>query len=84
MAYSDEILMDAVSVHQVSLHSADTQVVLKAAVVSAIITAAATGAFTATVDVSTSSSVDTQYITALLNNAQYVATVTGSNLIISW
>ena len=84
MAYSDEIVFDAVSAHQVSLSYASSQVVLKAAVMSAILTAAASGAFTASVNVSSSSSVDTQYITALLNNAQYVAQVTGSNLIVAW
>lgn len=84
MAYSEEILMGGVASHQATLSSATTQTILKCAVVAAIVAAVTAGEFTASVDVSSSSSVDTQYITALLNNAQYIAQVTGSDLVISW
>jgi len=81
---SEALWPSPVSAHEHSQHSTNSQDVLIIAVADAIITAVGTGAFTASVDVSTSSSGDVQYVTALLNQGSYAATVTGSNLVINW
>jgi hypothetical protein len=81
---SEALWPSPVSSHEHALHSTGTQDILIVAVASAIVTAVGTGAFTASVDVSTSLSEDVQYVTALLNQGSYQAHVTGSNLVINW
>ena len=73
------------SAHETALHIADsTQSAIIALVATDILTAVSSGLFTASVDVSAQSSFDVQYVTALLNQGNYAAHVTGSDLVISW
>lgn len=81
---SEAVWLSPVSAHEVSLHPTDSQKVLEVAVAQAILTAAIAGTFTATVSVSSSSSVNVQYVVAHLNQANYQAQVTGTNLVINW
>lgn len=80
----DEVFMDAVAAHAAADSAATTQTILKDAVVAAIVVAFTAGAYTASVDVSSSLSQDVQYVTAVLNNMQYQAAVTGADLVINW
>ena len=71
--------------HETALHVVDsTQAALIALVAVDILTAVSAGLFTASVNVSSKSSVDVQYVTALLNQGSYQAHVTGVNLVVSW
>jgi len=81
---SEVLWPSPVGAHENALHSTNTQPILMVAVASAIVTAVGSGLFTASVDVSTSLSKDVQYVTALLNQANYSAHVTGSSLVINW
>jgi len=84
MAYSDEVFMDALAAHKAADTSTATQTVFKNAVVAAIVTAFTAGLYTATIAVGSTPSADVQYVVALLNNAQYQARVTGTDLVVNW
>lgn len=73
-----------VGAHEVSLHPTDAQVVFGVAVAQAILAAAITGVFTATVAVGSTPSVVVQYVVSQLNQGSYQAQVTGTNLVIQW
>ena len=74
-----------VSAHENALHIVDsTQAHLMVSVAGDILTAIAGGLFTSSSDVSAEVSADVQYVAALLNQANYVAKVTGTNLVVSW
>lgn len=81
---SEALWPSPVASHEQALHIAETQPTLNAAVASGILTAVSSGLFTASVDVSSSLSQDVQYVTALLNQGGYQASVTGTNLVINW
>lgn len=81
---SEVLWPSPVGAHEASLHVADTQTELMVDVATDIMTAIAAGLFTSSTDVSTDLSKDVQYVTALLNQANYSAHVTGTNLVISW
>lgn len=81
---SEVLWPSPVGAHEASLHSTATQTELMLDVAIDILTAVGTGAFTSSTDVSTETSADTQYVTALLNQANYSAHVTGTNLVVSW
>jgi hypothetical protein len=81
---SEALWPSPVAAHEASLHSTNTQSELATDVATAILTAIGSGLFTASVDVSTDLSQDVQYVTALLNQGNYSAQVTGSNLVINW
>jgi hypothetical protein len=82
---SEVLWPSPVGAHENSLHVADsTQAELMVDVATAILTAIGAGLFTASVPVSTDLSVDVQYVTALLNQGNYQAAVTGPNLVINW
>jgi hypothetical protein len=70
--------------HQVSLHPTANRVLFETAIAQAILTAALAGTFSATVAIGSASSLSVQYVMTLLNQASYVASVTGSNLVVSW
>lgn len=80
----DEVFMSPGAAHEVALHPADAQVVFKVAVSAAILAAATAGLFTATVAVGSTASAVVQYVVALLNQANYQARVTGTNLVVNW
>lgn len=80
----DEVLMSPGAAHEVALHPTDAQVVFKVAVSAAILAAATAGAFTATIAVGATPSQVVQYVVAILNQANYQARVTGTNLIVNW
>ena len=81
---SEVLWPSPVSAHEQASHPADTQTLLMVAVASAIVTAVGSGLFTASVTVSSSSSKDTQYVTALLNQGSYTCSNDGTHLVISW
>jgi hypothetical protein len=81
---ADEVFMSPGAAHVSALEAATSQMVFKLAVASSILVAVTAGLFTSTTDASTASSADVQYVTALLNQAGYVARVTGSNLVVAW
>jgi hypothetical protein len=80
----DEVFMSPVSAHQAALNSAASQEVFKLAVASSILTAVTAGSFTSSTAVGSTPSQDVQYVLALLNQAGYQASVTGTNLVVSW
>lgn len=81
---SDEIFPDALASHQAALSSAAPQVVVKDAILAAIVTAFTAGAFSCTVSVGSYASNDLTYSMGLLNNLGYDASVSGSTLTVSW
>lgn len=82
---SEALWPEVVGAHEASLHATDsTQTELIVDVTTDILTAIAAGAFTSSTDVSTDLSADVQYVTALLNQANYSARVTGTNLVVAW
>ena len=80
----DEVFMSPACAHDVADHATATQVVFKVAVSAAILAAATAAAYTASIACSTTPSADVQYVTSLLNQAGYIARVTGANLIVTW
>jgi hypothetical protein len=81
---SEATWLSPVAAHEVSLHPADPQVIFDVAVAQAILAAAITGVFTATVAIGSTPSVVVQYVVAHLNQGNYQAQVTGTNLVINW
>lgn len=81
---SEVLWPSPVGAHEASLHSTATQTELMIDVATDILTAVGSGLFTSSTDVSTETSADTQYVTALLNQGNYSAHVTGTNLVVSW
>lgn len=81
---SDEVFISPVAAGAVSADYAGTQTILKAAVALAILTAAATGARTATIALGSSTSLDVQYVLALLNQATYAAHIVGTDIVVTW
>ena len=81
---SEALWPSPVASHETALHIAGSQAALIALVATDILAAVSSGLFTASVDVSAQSSVDTQYVTALLNQGSYSARVTGTSLVINW
>ena len=81
---SETLWPSPVAAHQASQQITTTQVLFMQDVGAAILAAIETGAFTASVDVTTEVSQDVQYVTALLNQGVYAAQVTGTNLVINW
>lgn len=81
---SETLWPSPVAAHENALHIADTQDAYCALVATGILTAISSGLFTASITTSGKQSQDVQYVTALLNQANYSAHVTGTNLVISW
>lgn len=81
---SEAIWPSPVASHETALHIADSQAALNALVASGILTAVSSGLFTASVSMSGKQSQDVQYVVALLNQGNYSAHVTGTNLVINW
>lgn len=81
---SENLWPSPVGAHTSSLTITNSQTALCALVASHILTAVSAGLFTCSTSVSSASSVDVQYVTALLNQGNYQAQVTGTNLIVSW
>lgn len=80
----DEIFMDALAAHKAADTATATQTIFKDAVVAAIVTAFTAGLYTASIAVGTTPSQDVQYVTKQLNDRQYSARVTGTNLVVNW
>jgi hypothetical protein len=80
----DEVFMSPVAAHQAALQFAQTQEIFKDAVAASILTAVTAGLFTASTAVGSTPSQDVQYVLALLNQAGYQASVTGTNLVANW
>jgi hypothetical protein len=81
---SEVLWPSPVGAHEASLHSTNTQTELMVDVATDIMTAIGSGLFTSSTSVSSDLSADVQYVTALLNQANYQAHVTGTNLVVSW
>lgn len=81
---SENLWPSPIGAHTSSLMIAQSQTALCALVATHILTAVSAGLFTASTSVSSELSQDVQYVTALLNQANYQAAVTGTNLIVSW
>lgn len=82
---SEALWPSPVAAHETAQHVADsTQAALNALVASDILTAISGGLFTSSTDVSAELSQDVQYVAALLNQANYSAHVTGTDLVVSW
>lgn len=82
---SEAVWPSPVSAHETAAHIADsTQAALNALVATNILTAVSSGLFTSSTNVSTKTSQDVQYVTALLNQGNYSAHVTGTSLVVSW
>lgn len=81
---SEAVWPSPVSSHETAQHIAESQAALNALVATNILTAVSAGLFTASTDVSTATSQDVQYVTALLNQGNYSAHVTGVNLVVNW
>lgn len=81
---SDEIFPDALAAHQAAATATATQTIFKCAVLDAIVTAFTAGDVTATVAVGSTPSQDVQYVLAQLNNLQYTASVTGTDVVVNW
>lgn len=81
---SEVYWVSPIGAHQISMHPTSHNVIFNTSVATAIITAALTGAFTASVAVGSTPSKDVQYTIGLLNQAGYVASMQGTNLVISW
>jgi hypothetical protein len=81
---SEVLWPSPVGAHDASLHNTSTQVLLMQDVAVAILTSIEAGTFTASVDITTEVSQDVQYVVALLNQGNYQAHVTGTNLVINW
>lgn len=73
------------SAHETAEHIADsTQAALIALVATNILAAVSSGLFTASTAVSGQTSVDVQYVAALLNQGGYAVSNDGTSLIVSW
>lgn len=81
---SEAVWPSPVSAHETAQHIAESQAALTALIATNILTAVSAGLFTATTSMSGKLSQDVQYVTALLNQGNYSAHVTGTNLIVSW
>jgi hypothetical protein len=81
---TEEVFMDAVAAHAAADSKTNTQVIFKDAVVAAIVVAFTAGLYTASIAVGATPSQDVQYVSHLLNNLQYTARVTGTNLVVNW
>jgi hypothetical protein len=83
---NEQFFVDAVSSHNISqaVVQGDTQAIFKAQVMEAIAEEIQDGLFTVSVSTSGQSSQDVQYVTAILNQLDYQASVTGTNLVINW
>lgn len=73
-----------VCAHETALHIAESQKALTALVATDILTAISSGAFTSSTDVTAESSVNVQYVMALLNQGSYSASNDGTNIVVSW
>lgn len=80
----NEVFCDAVAAHAAADSAASTQTIFKSAVVAAIVVAFTAGAYTATIAVGSTPSQDVQYVVHMLNNKQFQAHVTGTNLVVTW
>ena len=81
---TDEVFMGPVAAHNSALKAAASQMVFKLAVASSILVAVTAGLFTSSTAVGSTPSADVQYVTQMLNQAGYVARVTGANLVVTW
>jgi hypothetical protein len=83
---TDEVFMDANAAHQTSMNviAGNTQSILTSLVAEAIAEEVQDGLFTASISMSGQASQDVQYVCHLLNNLQYQASVTGTNLVVNW
>lgn len=81
---SEALWPSPVAAHTTALHIANTQDEFIQDVAAAIIDAVGSGAFTCTVDASAETSVDTQYVVALLNQGGYNAQILAAGLVINW
>jgi hypothetical protein len=81
---SEVLFCSPVAAHQLSLHYTAARETFEEGVAAAILAAALTGVFIATVSTSSVSSKDLQFVMGLLNQAGYQAAVTGTSLSISW
>lgn len=82
---SEALWPSPVSAHQTAQHVADsTQAALIALVALDIVTAVGSGLFTSSTAVSGQTSVDVQYVAALLNQGSYTVSNDGTNLVVSW
>lgn len=70
--------------YETALHIAESQAALIALVATDILTAVSSGDFTSSTDVTAESSVDVQYVSALLNQGGYVVSHTDTDLVIAW
>jgi hypothetical protein len=81
---SEVLWPSPVGAHEASSHVTVTQTELMVDVASAILDAIGSGLFTASVNVTTDTSADVQYVTALLNQGGYTCSNDGTNLVINW
>lgn len=73
------------SAHRTAQHISDsTQAALVALVATDILAAVSSGLFTVDVPVSGQTSVDVQYVMALLSQGGYVCSNSGSDIVINW
>ena len=71
--------------HETALHISDsTQAALIALVATDILTAVSSGDFTSSTAVAGQSSVDVQYVMALLNQGNYAVHNDGTSIVVSW
>lgn len=81
---SEVVWPSPVGAHDTSLHIAGTQHALCALVATNILAAISSGLFTASTNVTTASSVNVQYVMALLNQAGYSVHNDGTSIVVSW
>lgn len=81
---SEALWPTPVAAHEVAAHISDTQHALIALVATNILASVSAGTFTASTAVSGQTSVDVQYVTALLNQGGYAVANDGTSIIASW
>ena len=81
---SEVLWPSPVGAHEAAQHIAESQAALTALVATDILAAVSSGLFTSSTDVTTESSADVQYVSALLNQGGYTVSHDDTNLIVSW
>lgn len=82
--YSESLIPNARAAKDASSTGGTTQTTLVCGVVSAIATACDSSTYSISTSVVGATSVDLQYILEVLHTAGFTASISGSNLLVSW
>ena len=80
----DDLIFSSTAARNRATDHAGTQTVFVDAVVAAILTAVTSGAFTATIAISTTSSKDLQWVMEELRHDGYSVVISSTNLVVTW